>query len=113
MTRAKSKRNEPKSRRHLKSLIEDATMDCYGESEEATGLFTAMEENLSLPFSATVFGIVVNVEKLDIDSRDTILAVCTHQRRRETIRVLDLHLSDPPPEGAEWIEAYRLWYNRG
>ncbi len=27
-----------------------------------------------------------------------------------SIPILDLPISDPPPEVAEWIDAYRRWY---
>jgi hypothetical protein len=30
-------------------------------------------------------------------------------RSRQRIGILDLPLPDPPPDGAEWIEAYRRW----
>jgi len=97
----------------LQKLIADAIVDCYNESEEATGLFTMLEENLSLPFRATVLGMTVKVEKVDIDEGGTIVAVCSSNLRRQKVRILDLCLTDPPPAGAEWIEAYRLWMSRG
>ncbi|MCA1672630.1 MAG: hypothetical protein LC799_10650 [Actinobacteria bacterium] len=28
---------------------------------------------------------------------------------RQVISILDLPLPTPPPEGAEWIDAYRYW----
>jgi hypothetical protein len=32
---------------HLDKLIEEATVHCYNESEEVTGIFTILEENLN------------------------------------------------------------------
>lgn len=96
----------------LEELIADAIVDCYSESEEATGLFTAIEESIAFPFTATVLGMHVRVEEVDMDIRDVIVAVCSGDHGRQTIRLLDLILPEPPPAGAEWIEAYRLWYNR-
>jgi hypothetical protein len=121
VARANSKRKKRKStgsvrrlsKSLLKGLIADATLDCYGESEEATGFFTALDESLSLPFIATILGIEVIVERLDMDSRDNIVAVCRTRYGKQAIRVVDLRLPHPAPAGAEWIEAYRLWYNRG
>jgi hypothetical protein len=31
-------------------MVEEATVDCYNEDEQATGLFTMIEENLEVPF---------------------------------------------------------------
>ena len=38
------------SDRQISALIEQATVDAYNESEQATGFFTMMEENLAVPF---------------------------------------------------------------
>jgi Calcium binding len=49
-------------------LIEEATVDAYGESEQATAFLTALEEYLALPFGATVLGEAVVVEKIDLSA---------------------------------------------
>ena len=72
-----------------------------------------IEDNLALPFTVTILGNQVSVEKVDIDDRDNIVAVCASGRARQRIRILDLPLPDPAPAGSEWIEAYRRWYNPG
>jgi hypothetical protein len=93
----------------LRALIDEATVDCDNESEQATGLFTMMEEHLAVPFETTVLGMPVVVRRVDIDDQDVIIAVCHVARRRQKLRILDLSLPSPPPAGAEWIEAYRHW----
>ena len=35
-------------------MIEEATVDCYNESEQITGWFTMIEENLAVPFETIV-----------------------------------------------------------
>ena len=44
------------SGRRLAALIEQATVDAYNESEQATGFFTMIEENLALPFVTQMLG---------------------------------------------------------
>lgn len=34
----------------LEGLVAEALVDCYNESEEAMGLYTVIEDNLSFPF---------------------------------------------------------------
>ena len=97
------------SKTKLRAMIEEATMDAYGESAEATGWFTMIDENLKLPFEAQVLGLPAAVERMDINQHDEIVAVCRRGKYRQTIPILDLHLPSPPPAGAEWIEAYRRW----
>ena len=37
-------------------MIEEATVDAYGELEQTVGFFTLLEERLKLPFKTEVFG---------------------------------------------------------
>ncbi|MFH1723324.1 MAG: calcium-binding protein [Elusimicrobiota bacterium] len=93
----------------LEAMIEEATVDAYGESEQATGWFTAIEDNLKLPFETTILGVPVRVEKIDLTVNDEIVAVCRRGTERQAISILELPLPSPNPAGAEWIEAYRRW----
>ena len=95
--------------RTLDRLIEEATVDAYGDSEQRTGFYTMLEDNLELPFTTEVLGVEVTVERIDMNDAEEIVAVCTRGRTRQTIHILDLPLPVPPPRGAEWIEAYRRW----
>lgn len=90
-------------------MIEEATVDCYNESEQVTGLFTMIDENLHLPFETLVLGVSVVVERLDLSDREEIVAICSRGRDRQSIPILDLPLPSPLPDGAEWIAAYRQW----
>jgi len=90
-------------------MIEEATVDAYGESEQTTGWYTMLEEHLALPFDTTVLGVVVKVASLDLCGDNDIVAICTRGRERQAVRILDLPLPSPRPAGAEWIEAYRHW----
>jgi hypothetical protein len=94
---------------YLDKLIEEATVDCYNESEEATGIFTMLEENLAVPFITTMLGVEVTVERVDLNKAGEIVAVCRRRRERQRVPVIDLPLPEPKPKGAEWIDAYRRW----
>jgi hypothetical protein len=58
---------------------------------------------------ATVLGVKVTVESIDLTDRSHIVATCRRGAFRQTIPVLDLPLPTPAPDGAQWIEAYRHW----
>jgi hypothetical protein len=90
-------------------MIEQATVDAYGESEQVTGWFTMIDENLAKSFETMVLGVSVIVERVDLDRSEQIVAVCRRGRARQSLSLLDLPLPTPPPDGAEWIEAYRRW----
>ena len=93
----------------LAAMVEEATVDCYGESEQACGLFTMLEENLAVPFSTELLGVSVTIERVDLNRHDEIVAVCTRAGHRQEVPILKLPLPTPAPAGAEWIAAYRHW----
>jgi uncharacterized protein (UPF0262 family) len=93
----------------LDEMVEEATVDCYNESEQVTGFFTMIEENLQLPFETTLLGFSVMVERLELDDGELIVAICRRGRARQAIGILGIPVPSPRPDGAEWIEAYRHW----
>jgi len=97
------------SKGRLAAMIEAATVDAYGESEQTSGWYTMLEEHLALPFDTTVFGVLVKVTRLDLRGDNDIVAICTCGRKRQSVSILDLPLPAPKPAGVEWIEAYRHW----
>lgn len=94
---------------YLDQLIAEATTDAYNESEQVSGFFTMIEENLALPFVMQVLGQDVTVVKIDMTGRDEIAVICLRGKEKQLIPILDLPMPDPLPQGAEWIEAYRRW----
>jgi hypothetical protein len=93
----------------LDEMIEEATVDAYGDSEQTVGFFTLLDERLKLPFKTEVLGMEVAVERLAMTDDEQIVAVCSRGKSQQSVPILDLTLPDPPPEGAEWIEAFRRW----
>lgn len=93
----------------LDEMIEEATLDCHDDSEQVGGLFTMLEEALAVPFETAVLGVTVIVKSIDLTVDDRIMAVCTRGDARQLVPLQDLPLPNPPPDGAEWIEAYRRW----
>ena len=73
-------------------MVEEAIVDAYGESEHAVGLFIMIEDNLQMPFEKTLLGVSVTVERVDLNDRDDIVAVCKRGKDRQAAPILD-----PPP----------------
>jgi hypothetical protein len=102
-------RRADKGTKALDKLIEEATVDCYDESEQAIGLCTMIEENLAVPFKTKILGVDVSVTGIETGDDGIAKAICERGRERQLISVTDLPLPKPSPEGAEWIAAYRRW----
>lgn len=104
-TATRNKTNEMR----FATMIEEATVDAYDESEQLTGWYTMFEEHLTLPFETMVLGVPVKVTKLELRGDNTIIAVCTRGHKRQSIDIVNLPLPSPKLHGSEWIEAYRHW----
>ena len=90
-------------------MIEEAIVDAYGESEQIVGFYTMLDDNLAVPFQTKMFGVEVLVERVDMIDDEQIVAVCVRGKSRQRVPILDLPMPDPPPAGAEWIDAFRRW----
>lgn len=99
--------------RQLDKLIEEATVDCHDEEEQASGFFAMIEDNLALPFATRVLGLEVSVVAVEMDDDGRLKAMCKNGGERQRIDLTDLPLPSPPPSGAEWIAAYRRWVHGG
>ena len=97
------------SKKRIAEMIEQATVDAYGDSEQITGWLTMIEENLAVPFETKVLGVLITVERVDLDGSEQIVAICRRGRVRQSLPIIDLPMPMPLPDGAEWIEAYRDW----
>ncbi len=93
----------------LDGLIEEAIADAFGESEQTSAFYTMISECLTTPFQTEVLGMEVTVRRVEMTDDGRVVALCTRGKYRQRMAILDLPLPDPPPEGAEWIAAYRRW----
>ena len=93
----------------LDALVEEATIDANGVSEQRVGFYTMLAEHLVVPFDVERLGITVTVERIEMTDDEHIVAMCRCGRVRQAISLLDLPIPTPPPPGAEWIAAHRRW----
>jgi hypothetical protein len=103
----KAKDNDPD---RLQALIEEATVDAYGEGEEHVGLVTTIEDNVVCPFKAKVIGEEVEVLSLrGPKSGFGLVAVCRYKDKDYQLDVSSLEWPAKKPKGFKWIEAYQEW----
>jgi len=96
-----------KKSQNLAALIEEAIIDAYGEDEQRMGFLVMIEENIPVPFSATIAGSSIQVKKFDVDDH-RIFVRCKRNGRMYSVDVLDIVPEIGTP-GVEWIAAYRQW----
>jgi hypothetical protein len=98
------------SKKRLKELIEEGTIDCYGEDEQFSGMATMLEDNVDCPFKAKVVGEEVTVLGFEWPKMGFGLkAECERNGKKHLVDVGSLEFVKPYPEGYEWIESFLLW----
>lgn len=104
------KRPTDKERQRLRDLIEEATVDCYGEDEQHTGLLSMIKDNVVCPFQAKVVGETVTVTDFAWPkSGHGLYAVCARKGKKHKVDVTSLEWPKKRPQGFEWVEAYLAW----
>jgi hypothetical protein len=96
----------------LQALLEQTTVNCYGEEEEFSGVLCTLDDNLSFPLQAEALGEQVEVIGLD-DRRSSlrkgIVARVRKGGREYAVGLADLNFIAPDPTSAEWLAIYRYW----
>jgi hypothetical protein len=97
-------------KRDLDALIEEITVDCYGEDEELTGFLAYFEDALERPVEATVVGVPVTIVGVDSPAGALrgLVARCRRGGADHEVSLLEVVL----PRGSELariLAAYRYW----
>ena len=94
----------------IREIIEEATVDAYGDEEQESGFLVVIEDNLPFPFKALVIGEEVEVIGVDIgpDERG-VMAICKRGGKKYRVSVTSLEWKGKPPKEAKFIEAYKAW----
>ena len=94
----------------LDALIEELTVDAYGDEEQLVGFLTGAEDALTVPEVATVAGVEVRIVAVDCgpDARRGLIAVCERDRRRLELSLADIVFEERSELG-QVAAAYRRW----
>ena len=97
----------------LDEMIEEITVDAYGDDEQLWAFRQAFEDHVELPADGFVIGEPVSVIAVDYDgnARRGLTAKCRREDGSEhVVAVSEVGLS-PASAGANYIAAYRKWLN--
>lgn len=94
----------------LDALIEELTVDAYGDEEQLVGFLTGAEAALVVGETATVAGVEIRIVDVDCgpDARRGLLAVCERDRRRFELSLADIDFGSSSELG-QIVAAYRRW----
>lgn len=97
--------------KEVREALEEATIDCYGEDEQASGLFELAAQELAFPFPGAVMGEAVSVVDAlacPYDSSGLDLVV-EYKKKRFAIAASSVELTKPLPEGHLYLAALLDW----
>jgi hypothetical protein len=98
----------------VEEALENATVDCYDEYEQHSGLLTAIQEELEFPFQVQMLGetvIVVDMEWPENDEFGLDLVV-ERNGQRHRVEARSANLLPPFPKGHLFLAAYLDWKRR-
>jgi len=95
----------------VREAFEEAIVDCYGESEQHSGLLTLIEDEVQFPFPARVLGETMQVVGMEWPEDDEfgLDFVCEHKGKRHRVEARSADLIAPLPAGHLYIAAYLDW----
>ena len=94
----------------LDALIEELTVDAYGDEEQLVGFLTGAEDALAVGEIATVAGVEIRIMAVDCgqDARRGLLAECERDHQRFEVSLAGLTFG-PSSELGQIVAAYRRW----
>ncbi|MBI4671671.1 MAG: hypothetical protein HY741_08405 [Chloroflexi bacterium] len=95
----------------LEALLDEATVDAYGDEEQFTGVVITLDENLPFPFTAQIVGETVEVIGIDENASSLSRGIVARVRRdNKEFRVGLAELSVPHKiEINKYWEMYQYW----
>ncbi|MBN1662063.1 MAG: cytoplasmic protein [Deltaproteobacteria bacterium] len=97
----------------LDEMIEEITVDAYGDDEQLWAFRQAFEDNVELPADGFVIGEPVSVIEVDYDGNERrgLTARCRREDGSEYVVALSEVVFHQASAGAWHIAAYRKWLN--
>jgi tetratricopeptide (TPR) repeat protein len=110
------KPRSPKGRKKLESLdklIEEITVDAYGDDEQLWAFRQAFEDDVALPVDGFVIGEPVSVITVDYDGNERrgLTLKCRREDESEYVIAASDVVLPQTSAGARYIAAYRRWLN--
>lgn len=97
----------------LDEMIEEITVDTYGDDEKFWAFRQAFEDNVELPADGFVIGEPVSVIEVDYDGNERrgLTARCRREDGSEHVVAVSEVVLPQASAGARYIAAYRRWLN--
>ncbi len=99
------------AQRTLDKLLEEATVDCYDDEEQFSGVVFTLDSNLPFPFKAQVLGEPVEVIGLDerrSELRRGVIALVRKGGKEYRVALSEVQVPENF-QGLKWLEMYEFY----
>ncbi len=101
----------------FEAMLEEATIDCYGEEEEFSGVLCALEDKLKFPFGAVVLVRPAKITGIDAENSSLRGGILLKARidgcaKEQGVALFMVDVKDKGSENARWIEFAKWWGRR-
>ena len=96
----------------FEKIIEDATMDCYGEYEQISGWVCLLDDNIPTPCDCIIGEEHVVLEKIETDNNGMVV-IGSIKLNKTKMRVLIQDIVLQNQNAMNYIDAYTYWCKNG
>ena len=107
----KSLLDEMKQCKSIKECHEIATIDAYGDYEQASSWLTCIEEMFGKFDRVKVLEQEVVLEKFDLVNESSIVAICKKGKQRAKIALESIEFPKLTKVQVLWLNAWKKWAN--
>ena len=94
---------------NIRQEIQDILVDCYGPEEEASAWGVAFEDEVSVPATARMLGMPVEVRGFRVGDDNRIECLVAREKQERWIGVVDLDEDGMPKDMAHMLGLHRVW----
>ena len=93
-------------------IIEEATVDCYGEYEQISGWVCLLDESIPTPCNCLIGKEKAILEKIDTDDNsNVVIGIVRLNKTKVRILIQDIILENQ--KAMNYINAYAYWCKNG
>ncbi len=101
-----------KQKKAYEKVIEEATVDCYGEYEQISGWVCFLDECIKTPCKCTVGKETAVLEKIDADDNgNVVVGLIKLNKTKMRVLIQDVILENQ--KATAYVNAYAYWCKEG
>lgn len=94
---------------NLREEIEERLVDCYGEDEQMSAWGVAFDDDVAVPFRASLLGTPVEVQGFRVNNAGAVQCLVVQGEHKRWLGIEDLDEEGLPEDFRHVLLLYRAW----